>query len=195
MIFPLPLLAFVFLAQSAYRRIGTKASRRFVAFLILSPSTCVLVVNAHNTLWYLSRFRTNSKYNQRWSPVIYSLSHYINENGREAQSIISTDWGLQNELHALAPSKLRPRIRDYWPSFKQLGNEDRTSQAAALKQIFPEGKSFALTFAASKETFPETRLNFLAALASDPELKCILLKDFWYAGEKIYEVYEIDRSP
>jgi hypothetical protein len=62
-----------------------------------------------------------------------------------------------------------------------------------LNQIFPEGKSFALTFAASKETFPETRRNFLAVLASHPELKWRLVKEFWYAGEKIYEVYEVDR--
>jgi hypothetical protein len=52
-----------------------------------------------------------------------------------------------------------------------------------------------LTLAASKETFPETGQNFLAALASHPELKSRLLKEFWYAGEKIYEFYEIDRSP
>jgi hypothetical protein len=32
-------------------------------------------------------------------------------------------------------------------------------------------------------------------LASHPELKSRLLKEFWYGGEKIYEVYEIDRSP
>ena len=66
---------------------------------------------------------------------------------------------------------------------------------AKLNSIFPEGKSLVLTFAASKETFPETRQNFLAALASHPELKCRLIKEFWYAGEKIYEVYEIDRPP
>jgi hypothetical protein len=86
-------------------------------------------------------------------------------------------------------------MRDYWPSFKQLGDKDQTNRSAALNHIFPEGKSFALTFAASKETFPETRRNFLAALANHPELKSRLLKEFWYAGEKIYELYEIDRSP
>ena len=31
-------------------------------------------------------------------------------------------------------------------------------------------------------------------MASHPELKSRLLKEFWYGGEKIYEVYEIDRS-
>jgi hypothetical protein len=52
-----------------------------------------------------------------------------------------------------------------------------------------------LTFAASKETFPETRRNFLAALASHPELNSRLLKEFRYGGENMYEVYEIDRQP
>jgi hypothetical protein len=85
-------------------------------------------------------------------------------------------------------------MHDYWPTFKELGKENQETQSAKLNFIFPEGKSLALTFAASKETFPETRQNFLAALANHPELKSRLLK-FWYAGEKIYEVYEIDRSP
>jgi hypothetical protein len=32
-------------------------------------------------------------------------------------------------------------------------------------------------------------------LASDPELTVQIVQEFWYAGEKIHEVYEIDRSP
>ena len=86
-------------------------------------------------------------------------------------------------------------MHDNWPAFIQLGEKDQDKQTATLNYFFPEGKTLVLTFAASKETFPETRRNFLAALASHPELKGRLLKEFWYAGEKIYEVYEIDRSP
>ena len=74
-----------------------------------------------------------------------------------------------------------------------MDNQDQEKQSAVLNQIFPEGKSLGLTFAASKETFPETRRNFVAVLASHPELKGRLVKEFWYAGEKIYEVYEVDR--
>ena len=84
-------------------------------------------------------------------------------------------------------------MRDSWPSFQQMENKNQERQIAALNSIFPEGKTLALTFAATKETFPETRRNFLAALATHPELKSRLVKDFWYAGERIYEVYEIDR--
>jgi hypothetical protein len=195
MIYPLPVLAFVFLAQPLYRQLATKNLRRFAILVLVPAAICVFVVNLHNVGGYLSRLRTGSHYSPRWSPEIYSLSQYINEHGLEAQSVISVDWGLHNQLHALAPRKLQRRMRDYWPSFKQLGDKDQTNRSAALNHIFPEGKSFALTFAASKETFPETRRNFLAALANHPELKSRLLKEFWYAGEKIYELYEIDRSP
>jgi hypothetical protein len=195
MIFPLPLLAFVFLAQPIYRQLATKNLRRFAALLLVSAAVCVFVVNLHNVGGYLSRFRTGSHYNPRWSPEIYSLSQYINEHGLEAQSVISVDWGLHNQLHALAPRKLQRRMRDYWAAFQNLGKENPESQSAKLNFIFPEGKSLVLTFAASKETFPETRRNFLSALASHPELKSRLLKEFWYGGEKIYEIYEIDRSP
>jgi hypothetical protein len=195
MIFPLPLLAFVFLAQPIYRQLATKNLRRLAACLLVSAAVCVFIVNLHNVAGYLSRFRTTSHYNPRWSPEIYSLSQYINAHGLEAQSVICVDWGLHNQLHALAPSELQRRIHDYWTAFQNLGKENQERQSAKLNFIFPEGKSLVLTFAASKETFPETRQNFLSALASHPELKCRLLKEFWYAGEKIYEVYEIDRSP
>jgi Dolichyl-phosphate-mannose-protein mannosyltransferase len=193
MIFPLPLLAFVFLAQPLYRQVATKTLRRFAALLLVSAAVCVFTVNLYNLGGYLARLRANSHYNARWSPEIYSLSQYINEHGPGAQSVISVDWGLHNQLHALAPRKLQRRMRDRWPSFQQMENINQESQIAALNSIFPKGKTLALTFAATKETFPETRRNFLAALATHPELKSRLVKDFWSAGERIYEVYEIDR--
>jgi hypothetical protein len=193
MIFPLPLLAFVFLAQPLYRQIATKNLRRLAAVLLVSAAVCVFVTNLHNVGTYLSRFRTSSHYSPRWSPEIYSLSQYINEHGSQAQNVISVDWGLHNELHALAPRKLQPRMLDCWSAFQNFGNENQEQQSAALNSIFPKGKSLAIAFAASKETFPETRRNFLAALASHPELKSRLLKEFSYADEKIYEVYEIER--
>ncbi len=194
MIFPLPLLAFVFLAQPLYSQLATKNLCRFAALLFVSAAVCVSVVNLQNLWGFLSRLRTDSHYDPRWSPEIYSLSHYINEHGFEVKSVICVDWGLHNQLHALAPRDLQRRMHDNWPTFLNLGKEDQERQSADLSLIFPEGKSLALTFAASKETFPETRRNFLAALATHPELKSRLVKDFWYAGERIYEVYEIDRS-
>jgi hypothetical protein len=194
MIFPLPLLAFIFLAQPLYRQLTEKTVRRFATFLLVSAAVCVFTVNLYNLGGYLSRLRANSHYNARWSPEIYSLSEYINEHRLGVQSIISVDWGLYNQLHALAPLKLQRRMRDCWPFFQQMENENQESQVASLNSIFPKGKSLALTFAATKETFPETRRNFLAALATHPELKSRLVKDFWSGGEKIYEVYEIDRS-
>jgi hypothetical protein len=195
MIFPLPLLAFIFLAQPLYRQLAAKTVRRFATLLLVSAAVCVFTVNLCNLGGYFSRLRANSHYSARWSPEIYSLSEFINKHRLGVQSVISVDWGLHNQLHALAPRKLQQRMRDCWPFFQQMENENRESQVASLNSIFPEGKSLALTFAATKETFPETRRNFLASLATHPELKSRLVKDFWYAGERIYEVYEIDRSP
>ena len=193
MIFPLPLLAFVFLAQPLYRQIATKTLRRFATFILVSAAVCVFVASLHNVGGYLARLRADAHYNARWSPEIYSLSQYINEHGLGAQSVVSVDWGLHNQLHALAPRKLQRRMRDSWPFFQKMENNNQET-TSRLNSIFPEGKTLALTFAATKETFPETRRNFLAALATHPELKSRLVKDFWSAGERIYEVYEIDRS-
>ncbi len=84
-------------------------------------------------------------------------------------------------------------MHDPWPTFQTLAQKDQKTQTAVLNDLFPKGKTVALTFAASKETFPETRRNFLAALANNSELKWRLVKEFWSGGDKIYEVYEIDR--
>jgi hypothetical protein len=194
MIFPLPLLAFVFLAESLYTQLTTENLRRLAILLFSSAAVCLFVVNVHNTAGYLFHFRTNPNYNPRWSPEIYSLSHYINEHGFEANSVICVDWGLHNQLHALAPKKLRPRMHDYWPVFKDLGNKNQEQQSAMLNYIFPKGKNLVLAFAASKETFPETRRNFLASLAGHPELQSHLAKQFRSGNDAIYEVYEVVRA-
>src|SRR6266516_5319472 len=108
MIFPLPRLAFAFLAKSLYTQLATKNLQRVAAVVLGSAAMCIFLVNGHNTATYLSHFRTNVHYNPRWSPEIYSLSDYINKHGFEANRIISADWGLHDQLHALAPRKLRP---------------------------------------------------------------------------------------
>ena len=195
MIFPLPLLAFVFLAKSLYTQFATENLRRLAVLLFGSAALCLFVINVHNTAVYLFHFRTNPHDSPRWSPEIYSLSHYINEHGFEAKRVTCVDWGLHNQLHALAPMELRRRMRDCWPIFKELDKKNEEKQTATLNHIFPVGKSLVVTFPASKETFPETRRNFLDSLSTHPELKSHLVKEFWFAGEKIYELYEIFRPP
>jgi hypothetical protein len=195
MIFPLPFLAFAFLGKSVYTQLATKNLCHLGGLLFGSAAVCLFVVNVHNSGEYLFHFRTNPHYNHRWSPEIYSLSRYINEHGFEAKSIICVDWGLHTQLHALAPKKLRRRMRDYWSPFIKLGEKNQKEQAATLNYFFPKGKTLVLTFAASKETFPETRRNFLASVIAHPQLKSQLVQEFWFGGEKIYEVYEVVRLP
>ena len=196
MLFPLPLLACAFLARSLYDYFRT------TSFSWLAPTTaaaiavgamCVFYINLHNTMAYVSHFRNDPRYNALWSPAIYSLSRYINDHGHESQKIVSIDCCLE-QLRMLAPKKVRRRFRDLWPVFKQLP-QTRDQQDAMLKRMFPEGKSLVVTFDPSKESFPETRKNFFALVATHPELECRLVKEFWYGGEKFYEVYEVVRLP
>jgi len=194
MMFPLPLLAFAFLARSLYDHFRTKNLSQVVAFPVGAVATCIFLVNIHNTMTYLSHFRSNTHYRPLWSPAIYALSGYINEHGFESTGIVSADCCLHNQLRALAPKKLRRRIRDFWPAFKELPKNPE-EQNAMLRNIFPVGKTLVVTFDASKETFPETRPNFLALLAAHPELSSRLVKEFWYGGERIYELYEVVRVP
>jgi Dolichyl-phosphate-mannose-protein mannosyltransferase len=195
MISPWPLLAFAFLAKSFYTQIAEKNRRLLAALLLACVTICLFCVNAHNTAVVLSYFRTNQHYNPRWSPAIYSLSGYVNKHGYEARRIVTLDWGLDNQLRALAPKKLQEQMYDYWAALRELDKKTVAEHRALVDSAFPEGKSFALTFAESRETFPETRRNFLAAVAFHPQLKSRLMKEFWFGGEKIYELYEVVRQP
>jgi hypothetical protein len=65
-----------------------------------------------------------------------------------------------------------------WRTFEQLENKNQGTQNAVLNHIFSEGKSLALTFAGSKETFPEARRNFIAALTTHPKFESRLLREF-----------------
>jgi hypothetical protein len=193
MIFPLPLLAFAFLAKSLYSQFRRKNARCLAGILLAVTAVLVFLANAHNTAVFVSHFQANSHYNPRWSPAIYSLSDYIDQHGLEAKTIICVDWGLYTQLRALAPKNVQGRMYDDWVQFKELEKKTQPEQSATLRFIFPEDKTFALTFAAPKESSPETRQNFLASVALHPELKSRLTKEFWFGGEKIYELYEVVR--
>ena len=84
MVFPMPLLAFGFLAASLYARAAIGTLRLAGAAVLGSAAICIFIVNSHNTA-VLSHFRRDLWYNPRWSPQIYSLSRYINEHGFEAE--------------------------------------------------------------------------------------------------------------
>jgi hypothetical protein len=81
--------------------------------------------------------RMASFYNPRWSPEIYSLSKYVNERGFQAQRIISVDWGIHDQ-HALAPKKLRVRMRDLWTTFKRWARRLNSSRRQRC-EIFSRG--------------------------------------------------------
>ena len=85
-------------------------------------------------------------------------------------------------------------MRDCWTIFKELDKKNEEKQTATLHYFFPVGKSLVVTFV-STETFPETQRNFFASLATHPELESRLAKEFWFGGEKIYELYEVVRRP
>src|SRR5438094_5176183 len=66
MMFPLPLLAFAFLARSLYDYFRTKKLSLVVAFFVGAVATCIFLVNVHNTMFYLSHFRGNKHYLSFW---------------------------------------------------------------------------------------------------------------------------------
>ena len=195
MLFPLPLLASAFFARALYdhfRSMNLSWVAGLTAGAVAALAICVFLVNVNNTMVYISHFRNSSHYKPLWSPAIYSLSRYINDHGRDWQKIILADCCLE-QVQALAPKKIRSRIRDFWPAFRKLP-DTREQQDTFVANIFPEGRTLLVTYDASKEAFPETRRNLFALLSAHPELEYRLVKEFWYGSEKVYEVYEVVRG-
>jgi 4-amino-4-deoxy-L-arabinose transferase-like glycosyltransferase len=77
MIYPLPVLAFVFLAQPLYRQLATKNLRRFATLVLVSAAICVFVVNLHNvgdTFLVCERARTTAHGGLRKSILFLNIS-------------------------------------------------------------------------------------------------------------------------
>jgi 4-amino-4-deoxy-L-arabinose transferase-like glycosyltransferase len=194
MVFPFSVLALAFFTRAITQHLANDkrqfpTARVFTA-LTVAAVTALAFANAANTFNYLRHFKTSLAYTPRWSPSIYKLAAFISKEGMNVDKIICIDWGLMNQLEALSSTEIKKKLQDDWAFFKDLGESSRPSAPDDLVPMFIKGRSLAVTFAESKETFPAARRAFLARVDSSL-FEIHLLKQINSHHERLYDIYEV----
>lgn len=84
----------------------------FVAIVTLVGSQIMAVMG------YELAFKQADSFNSKWSPKIYLLANYLRQYGATADFIVTPDWGLGNQLFALADDNItRLKYIDLYQDF------------------------------------------------------------------------------
>ncbi|MDG2307681.1 MAG: glycosyltransferase family 39 protein [Candidatus Binatia bacterium] len=136
--------------------------KRPVASGVIAIATLVVVLNVQRSAEYLDRTRSADAFLDWASPAIYSLAQRVQE--LDPDVIVSSQWGLHNQLFALAPPEKRRRYHDHWIFFSR----PEAAEAGEMNRLFEEdyrGRR-TLTVAHASEAdgirLPGDRANFLA---------------------------------
>lgn len=114
-LWPLHHLIFIFILRAFYTLLPGAVFRNL---LLLPPAALVMSQLYVNDI-YLIQFKNPGAYkNPLWSPAVYSLSQYINQHLQQYDYVLSLDFGLNNQLFALAGSDAaRGKFHDIWYFF------------------------------------------------------------------------------
>ncbi|GEM_PF-1953472 len=114
-LWPLNHLIFILTLYSFYSLFPSAIIGR----LLLLPPVLLVVSQLYVNDIYLLQFKNPAAYkNQLWSPAVYDLSKYINEHIKEYDYVLSLDFGLNNQVFALASDNVaRTKFHDIWYFF------------------------------------------------------------------------------
>ncbi len=147
------------IAALALRSLG-QPWRRHATYGLVVVAGVVMAIHAQQSANYLDRTRSQRAFTDWSSPGIYLLSRRIEE--LDPDVVVSAQWGLHNQLFALAPPEKRGRYRDRWGFF----TIPESSVPAARRRFFEdhyEGKrTVTLLHAAEVGQLPGDRGRFLA---------------------------------
>ena len=134
-----------------------------------------------------------------WTPAIYKLSAYLDrrEVQRNADAIISANWGMHNQVFVLSRSGDRSKYTDLSREFTKLDNPE---QGKSLAEEFFAGKRvLVLAYAeglGDREFTAAARDHFLAFAEyyfGGSRLERVVTND---RGEAMFEIYYLDaRAP
>lgn len=127
-----------------------------------------------------------------WNMAIYGLSRYVNQQSRNVNYILFEDWGIANQVFALASSNVeRAKIRDYWPLFE--GRETSAhleAQQSVYDAIFLHERVLVPIYSEPNEVMPGSRANFVAFVKRF-HLKMMRVKVIRGAGRDTGAVFDV----
>jgi hypothetical protein len=194
----LPELAFFsFLAEAlswplpAWREVGLRAVTGLAAgTLTMGLVGAQVAVDGQ----FVYAFGRPGPFSSIWSPAIYPLSRFLECNlsaPDPANGVVLTDWGIGNQLFALAQAQHRTLYLDYWPSFKALESQTADERRAFALWLFGGRRSLVVIHTPEDESFRGTGemvpvLGNLAGLVLRP---VAAVSDD--SGQPVFDVYAV----
>ncbi len=187
------LLAFVAIGRSTRdcRAVGwryTQRARRLSRRVALTGVVAVLcTTEAGADLQYARAFEAD-RFEPAWSPAIYDLAAYVDR--QDVDVVASVDWGLNNQLLALARPEARARYVDFWGEVERPGGLSKLE--ALYMQTVQGGRALLVAHPAAVEIRPGTHrllLDFLHSIAANTTPQAVLADA---EGQPLYEVYVLD---
>jgi len=160
LLWPLPaVLAVCLLVTMA--RLPTRG--RGVAVMVVGALlAALLVTQVRTTAAYVHAYRGDRSWNTIWSPEIYAAAHAVSRSAPGAESVITADWGLGNQIFALGNEAVRDRFSDPWPTFSSAA-----ATPASLEQEWFQGRRVIVVFhTLAGEIMPSTTQRVEAILKS-----------------------------
>jgi hypothetical protein len=160
--------------------------RRWIAWGVVIVITGMLIHSQTAMMKnYFSGFKEEKGFDARWDTRIYDLAGDLNT--MDADAVLSTDWGLHNQISALADEGRRGRYHDCWQIFnvplpdtiKQWMYETRFKGKTTC--IITHGQDFLI--------MKNTRKHFFD-FADQYELNMELIQQYKNSqGQILYEIY------
>lgn len=163
------------------------AVSRAVSFFIVVAVGGLVVLQAERTSEYLDRTMDPGDFANWSSPAIYDLARNVEE--REPDRIVSAEWGLHNQLFALAPPERRARYHDAWLFLTYAASRTPEGRERFFAENYDGKRVLTLLHAPGAGDFPGDRENFLefrAEVLGETTPPEVIVGP---RGQPLYEIY------
>lgn len=167
-------------------------SRRLLVALVLCCSLAFAIASFASTVRILNYFSEDRPLDPRWSPRIYELAEHVNREGKNADAIISIDWGIHNQVHALCDDDVRSKMADLWLDLKFV-NIYPEKYKEILESLRNSDRTLVLLYSHRQGVQMIAVRNFLNMLR-DNGLETEFLHAVKSGDNVIYEIWEA-RNP
>jgi hypothetical protein len=128
---------------------------------------------------------------EAWSSHIYDLAQFVQLHSNEYDCIVSSDWGIHNELSALVDPNTRKKCHDISWALINLNPKDHSQQW--FSDIFTHFRVLAISFKNGSDFFPIARQRLNSIVKMNHLVSSKLPYDDNATG--IYELYSLEPTP